>query len=216
MDKSLLGEISLRCNDIAYKDFSKPIYERCFLRASRNVARRYSIIQRIMDFEIDIPNYENLTDDEQTTKLGEEVELFLPSFKDEYLVKINDYEYTKVKRINREKYEYVLYRNENKILFNYSPRTGNDIVELRYVSDINVDDYDLEEIQPIIPSQYNEELISFACVEIAKLGIVKFAESAEGGKYTNILKLYGKDEKELNKNLIKDDNWVEMKVWRPY
>lgn len=216
MDNSLIGEIALRCNDISFKDFSKTVYEKCFLRSTRKVARRYGLIQRISEFNSIILNYDNLNEDEKTTKLSENIILSLPSFKSEYMVKVNNYEYTKVIRININKYEYVLYRDENKIWFNYSPRTSNDIIELRYTSDINIEDYDIEEIQPIIPSEYNEELISLACVEIAKLGIVKYNESVEGGKYSNILRLYAIDERDLNKNLIKNDAWIEMKIWRPY
>lgn len=216
MDNPLLGEIALRCNDVAYKDFSKSIHERCFLRASRRVARRYHLIQRVYDFKIEIPNYENLDNDKKEERLGRNSILYLPSFTAEYMVKINDYEYSKVKRINANNYEYVLYRDENKILFNYSPRSKSDKIEIRYTADINIEDYDVEEIQPIIPSQYNEELISLACVEVARLGIVKFKSSEEGNKYTKVLQLYSMDEEQLNKNLIKNDDWVEIKTWSPY
>jgi len=216
MDNSLMGEIALRCNDINFKDFGKSTYERCFLRASRKVARRYELIQRIYEFDSEIPDYSNLSSDKQTEKLNEEIIFNLSSFKAEYMVKVNNYEYTKVKRIEVGGYQYVLYRDENKILFNYSPRSENDKIELRYTADINIDDYDIEDLEPVIPSQFNEELISFACVEIAKLGIIKYANSGEGKKYENILKLYGTDERELNKDLIKNESWIEMQIWKPY
>ena len=75
MDNSLMGEIALRCNDINFKDFGKSTYERCFLRASRKVARRYELIQRIYEFDSEIPDYSNLSSDKQTEKLNEEMKL---------------------------------------------------------------------------------------------------------------------------------------------
>ncbi len=36
------------------------------------------------------------------------------------------------------------------------------------------DDFDVEELRPMIPTQYTEELLSYGVVEVSKLGIAKF------------------------------------------
>jgi len=234
MDKRLISEIALRCNDTGFKDFQRNVYERAFLRASRAVAKRYKLIQRELNFKVEIPVKEG---EDETTVLEEkcliDVIISVPSFTSEYKVVINNIEYTKVRDIkiqpvheniknavydynyDTEKignsYEYVLYRDQNKIYFNYSPRSLSDSIHLRYTSDINIEDYDIEELEPVIPSQYEEELIKLTLTEIAKLGIVKFNESAEGGKYTNVLRLYSIDERVLENNLIKDTPWIKIK-----
>lgn len=215
MDKKLISEIALRVDDINYDDFHYGIYERVLLRASRIVARRYKLIQR----EYKFTSYINVPDGEDEEsyieeKAKENIELSLMSFVSEYEVRINSQVYRKVNAIEENQKQYVLYRDNNKIWFNYSPRTKEDIVDIFYTSDINQDDYDIEEIQPIIPSQYNEELIAFAITELSKMGIVKFKNSEKGQKYSNAFKVYAIDPKNLDGDLLKDNPWAEMQVWR--
>jgi len=211
MDKRIISEVALRCNDTKFTDFQSSVYERALLRASRSVAKRYHLIQRESNFNIDIPIGENGDEDSVVEEKSLiDVVISLPSFTSEYKVIINNLEYTKVKDITDD-YQYTLYRDQNRIYFNYQPRTKSDSVHIRYTSDINEEDYDIEELEPIIPSQYEEELIKLTLVEIAKLGIVKFNESSEGGKYTNVLKLYSIDERILEKDLIKDTTWAVIR-----
>lgn len=217
MDKSIISEVALRVNDISYKDFDSSIYERCLLRASRKVAKRYQLIQRYYKFtsRISIPKGE----DEQAyleEKVKEVIKLAIPSFVSEYLVVINDMQYIKRDNIRINENEYYFKRDHNSINFNYTPRTKEDIVEIHYTSDINEDDYDVQELEPIIPSQYNEELIALAIVEVSKMGIVKFPNSEKGNKYKEALSIYGIDERSLDRKLLTNENWAEIKIWQPY
>lgn len=217
MDKRLISDIILKCNDTSFEDFQRSIYEKSLLKASRKIARRYQLIQRIYEFESKI--YVPDDEDEETyvdEKAKEDFTLGIPSFMAEYSVIINGRPYTKRDAAKENGYEYVLYRDHNQIWFNYSPRTANDEVMIKYTSNIEDDDYDVEELEPIIPSQYNDELTEAASVEVAKLGIAKFPNSAKGKKYEAILQLYYKDERNLNRSLLKNDNFVEINVWKPF
>lgn len=235
-----ISEIALRCDDVSFRDFDKGIYERCLLRATRVVARRYQIIQRITNFDIKISIPEGETEDDWVDQEKvKPVPLSLMSFTAEHRVIINGNDYLKVGKLSTtrvtdmtadideygsasgaatvstllvEDYNYILYRDHNSILFNYSPRTKDDSVEIWYTADINEEDYDLEELQPVIPSQYTEELLALSVTEVAKLGIPKFGKSDKGTKYVNLMKVYGLDENVLNNDLHKNDAWTVMKV----
>lgn len=217
MNKSIISEAALRCNDISFRDFDSTIYERCLLRASRKVARRYQLIQRIYEFNSVIPIPENVTEEEYVEdKVKIDIVLPIPSFVSEYEVIINNIGYSKRNNVTEDKYEYTLYRDHNSLLFNYSPRSKDDTVIIKYNSDINEDDYDVEEIAPVIPSQYTEELIDFTVVEVSKLGIVKYPNSERGQKYERALSLHTKDPRDLDSKLMKNDSWATVKVWSPY
>ena len=216
MDKKLISEIALRCGDIDFKDFDYIIYENTLLKASRKTARKYELIQRVRDFEVAISIPEGEDEDNYVDKqIKIDVPLDLMSFKAEYKIIINNKEYTKVKVVEVNQYQYVLYRNENQILFNYSPRTKSDNITMFYTADINVDDYDIEELQPVIPSQYEEELQDLATVTQAKLGASKFKGSEKGKGYYALIGLYGQNEDNYNRNLVKDTPWIQVKVWSP-
>ncbi len=236
MDKRLISEIALKCDDIELKDFHEGIYEKCLLRASRIVARRYSIIQRVVSFDakISIPEGE----DETTWVDQEKKKAFpipVPSFVAESKVIVNEIDYLKVGKIDTttlgtisadieeyedqdsklllaEDYQYLIYRDQSQYYLNYSPRTKSDSIELWYTSDINEDDFDVEELRPMIPTQYTEELLSYGVVEVSKLGIAKFNTSpAKVSKYKNLIQLYGIDENVLNNQLHTNDDWINIK-----
>lgn len=213
MDNKIVSEISLKCGDYDCKDFQREIYEDAYLTASRKVAKRYRLLHRFFTskFEIAIPENEN--ESEYLSKeIKKPIVLGVPSFYSEYNVKINGHLYIKAQSLDDFQYRYIAYKQDNNLMFNYYPRTKSDEITMMYVADVNIEDFD-EDIEPIIPSQYKEELMAFACVEMAKLGIVKFGESEKGKKYHNVFNLYRLDERNLEKNLIKDTAWVEMKIW---
>ena len=214
MDKIHISEIALRCGDIDFKDFDSTIYERSLLKATRKLARKYELIQRIREFNVSISIPENEDEDSYVEeKVLVNVPLDLMSFKAEYKVLVNGYNHTKVNVIHKNQYEYVLYRDQNQILFNYSPRTKDDKVILYYTADINIDDYDIEELQPVIPSSYEEELLDLGTVIHARLGVVKFKGSDKGNGYREAISMYSKNDSSLDRNLTKNQPWTVITPW---
>jgi len=212
---SLIKELALRAGDINFNDFDKYVYRKCLLTGKRIVAKRYSLVQRLFQFDSHCQLNDNELESPEQTK---DIKLPLTNMISEYKVLINNEEYRKVSELNYESaFEYVLTRNQNSILFNYWQRHETDNVKIYFTSDINKEDSDLEEYEAIIPSQYNEEVIAFSLVELAKLGIVKYANSEKGkAKYQALFQLYNKDERSLDRNLIQNKEWVAIKPWQPY
>ena len=212
MDR-LMSEISLRADDTSYDQLSKQHYRKALLVARRKVAKRYNLIQRLYSFETNLPKDLDAESPNDTT----DIILPMTNFISEYQVLVNDVSFTKVDRLNaNKKDEYVLERDHNRILFNYWFRGENDYVKIYFTSDINKEDFEIEELSPIIPSQYDEEVMQLALVEIAKYGIIKFSKTDKEDKYRNLFSIYGMDEKSLDKELIKNDAWVQMEVYRVY
>jgi len=210
---NLMNEIALRAGDSNFDDLQKNYYKKALLIAKRKVAKRYNLIQRLYTTEINIVGEEEITSPNET----EDVKLPMPNFVSEYQVLINDEPYTKADRLTIEsEKEYVLERNHNQILFNYWVRSEKDVVKIYFTSDINKEDFELETEAPIIPSQYNEEVMSLALVEIAKFGIIKYSGSDKEARYVNLVKLYGMDEVSLDKELIKNDKWAQIEVYHVY
>ena len=81
INKALISEIALRLADIQYKDFHKNIYEQALLRADREVAKKYQVINKIYQSEIEAET---------------EVILNLPNFKAEYFVSCEEQTLRKV------------------------------------------------------------------------------------------------------------------------
>jgi hypothetical protein len=212
---SLIKEMALRSNDINFDDFDQFSYRKCLLTARRIVAKRYSLIQRIFK----LTSHCLLSEDELVSpEVTKDIELPFTNFTSEYKVLVNNEVYNKVDKLTaNSEYEYVLGRDHNKVLFNYWLRNTTDEVKIYFVADINEEDSELEEYEAIIPSQYNEEIVSFALVELSKLGIVKFANSEKGkAKYQSLFQLYNRDERSLDRNLIKNKSWITIKTWQPY
>lgn len=223
----LLSEVTLRCGDSEFKDFPKQHYERMLHRAKRSIARKYQLIQRKYSFKVTAKTEEAIKNN---------VSVYIPSFDAETLVLINGREYGKSARnkirvveavediemisdanSNIEdynlsaEYSYQLFYDHRNLIFNYTPRTLSDDVELYYVSDINIDDYDEESFEPIIHSRYEESLIENTVVEMAKLGIGKFT-GEKADKYKNMISMYAKDGK--NPSLVPNEQWIVIKPWQ--
>jgi len=213
---NLLKEIALRVDDINFDDFDQYVYRKALLVSQRKVAKRYKLVQRFFKF---VSHFDVNVTDEEITNPGDTEDILLPftNFVSEYRVLINGIEYHKVSILKASsKYDYVLERNQNQILFNYWFRQEDDEVRIYYTSDINKEDSEVEEYEAIIPSQYKEEVIDLALMQIAKLGMVKFANTGKERKYDRLRQLYALDERSLDANLIKNDSWVEITIYQPY
>lgn len=199
---SLISEIALRCNDSQYTDFQRSTYEKVFYRVSRELSRKYNINNRFYNFVNTIEDIE------------EPILLKITSFKTENKVVINGKPYNKSSELKENCY--VLKYLNNQLYFNYYNKLSGDLIHIYYLADINIDDYDIEETKPIIPIQFEEELITLSLIEIAKLGIPKFGNSEKGQKYKDILSIYSKDKRELDVNLNTTENeWTVIKLWSP-
>jgi len=199
---NLIDEIALRCNDAQFEDFKKSTYKSILYRVLRELARKYQLLER----KISLNN--------QNTNPSDWIQLKIPSFREESRINVNGVLFVKDIALNDNTY-YLKYEN-NKSLFNYSPKAEKDVIEIYYLCDISKEDYDLEETTPIIPKMFEEEVIGECCKEIAKLGIPKFGkEVIKGQKYISILELYSKREN-LNQNLVKNNSWVTIELWEPF
>lgn len=219
-NKVLRNEVALRCGDVMYHEFDKDIYSRALLRANRMIARKYKIITRFAEFVNTIPIPNNLSESEEQTyldsKYNEDVLFHFPSFVTEHRFVVNGREYFKVDKVEANSYQYRFYYDQNNWYYNYSPRSKSDKIQIEYSSDINIEDYEIEELEPIIPTQYNEEIIALTVVEMSKIGIAKYHDSKLGEKYAALFKIYSKDPRDRDPNLIKNNTWVQMKPWSPY
>lgn len=199
MESELVNEIAFRCGDDNFEDFPRHQYERILNRVKRQIARKYKLNKHKYSFG------NNLTDEN-------EVPLDLPYFIAPVSLKVNNVEYelrTKMDFGNQQCH-YILQREYNKLLFNYSPKAKGDKLEIVYIADIPIFKENIEDIEPIIPTQYNEELIDLSVMEISKVGIAKFA-GKEGNKYTALLQMYAKNIKQYDQELIKKEGWVRLK-----
>lgn len=203
MDNStLVEEIALKCADSDYKDFDKNTYYHALYRATRTIAKRYSLFQKIYNFTL-----ESLTDD-----IEKDVILELPDFKEEINVFVNESPLIKVATQIELTGQYYLRTIENELHFNYS------IVEKSLKDDItiiyNAYPHKESDNEYYIPTKYEEELIRETLLYIAGLGVAKFKGDALE-KYKRILELNIKPiEKSPDPHLVENNNWVTMQVYK--
>lgn len=199
-DKEFISEITVRVDDIDFKDFNRSTYERMLLRAKRYVARKYRILNKVYTFEL----YNDANSKEP-------VKLNLPEFIGEYRVKVNKVEFLRDENLSMNN-TYIIEHFNNEILFNYKPKGNKDLIQIYYTADFSDDETENENIKPILPDEYDEEVISKALVEIAKSGIAKYPDpqSKQFLKYSNILKIY--DTVGKKSELIRSEDWIQIQV----
>ncbi|NPV12734.1 MAG: hypothetical protein HPY57_13185 [Ignavibacteria bacterium] len=191
-DKELIAEIAIKCNDPQFKDFPENIYVRELLRAKRKIALKYRVATRLYTFTKNNEENDN-----------EDIRLNIPGFLGEYRVKVNKAEYHRSE--DNEKLSDLTYKLEildGDIIFNYYPRNKNDLIKIYYTA--TFDNEENENIQPILPPEFEEEVINYTVLEIAKLGLAKFSDPKSEGflKYSNLIKLYG--DTRLKSELLKN------------
>lgn len=197
-DKHLINEVALRLNDESFRSFPKHHYQRVLDRVKRQISRKYKLDKRIYVFK-------------NTIREGE-IPIELPNYISPVSLKVNQQEYTLVNNVDYHSsdYEYKLFRDYNKLHFEYNHRSDEDTIELIYTADITIKDDYYEDITPVIPEQYNEEIINHFVVEMCKLGISKYI-GEEGRKYGTLIQLYARNLKEYDQNLIKKEGWSVIK-----
>lgn len=198
---SLISQLALMTDDTEYKDFGKPIYEQAILKANRNIAKKYEIVNRHYSF---VARGDGVSD----------IELTIPSYKDEYKVMVNGTEYTKEEQTElRNDEKYYLYNNSRSLLFNYTPRSLGDEINIYYVADITLSDYDLEETTPVIPSKYEDEQLEIALIHLVQLATAKFS----GGKlekYQRLRQEYRTNPDETDSMLLTTKRWMKFQPFQ--
>jgi hypothetical protein len=221
IDSKLIHTLANQCNDSYFKDFNRARYEEALYRADRTVARKYQILERMLEFNtpIVVPP-ESESDDEYITKQkNTDIELDLPSFHQEIKVILrastsgNEEILTKSKEHELEAgtYTYYLTYGVDKWLFNYLPRTTEDTIIIFYMCGATVEKFDADVNQPVIPNKYEDERIKYALQNIAKEGIAKFKEDRQK-KYISVLRL--NSDTRIDSNLVETQDFPEIKPYR--
>ena len=221
--KEALSETALKCGDPFFRDFSKNIYSQAVFRAERGIAKRYSILDRM----ITITNTDGVAELAITPLNfnGEwRVEVFRTG-EDNLIGDFREYSRTDDVTLGNEtmsiavpKQRYSLKYMANQYLFNYSWPQKNDVINIYYTSSIaNEEDYTTFDDQgnpnliPILPNKYYEETVRRAVIYIAELGIAGF-QGEKLKRFMNILKRYTRPEDTSpERGLEKDRPWIVMK-----
>ena len=199
-DKEMINVLALRCSDPFFKEFPESTYELSLLRAKKAIALKYKVSSRKYELK-----YRNDLNNIKPIKLE------IPDFNAEYRVKINNVEYFIKSGDKLEDMEYSLERLENALYFDYKPRKEVDNIQIYYISNF-CEEEEIEASKPILPPEYDEEVLNYATLEVAKMGLAKYPiETTENfKKYYNLVKLYG-DSQKLKAELLKGQNeWTTI------
>ena len=220
INKALISEIALRLADIQYKDFHKNIYEQALLRADREVAKKYQVINKIYQSEIETET---------------EVILNLPNFKAEYFVSCEEQTLRKVthKIENLMENCYYLEMLDGSLRFAYKKTnlfatTEEEFNELQDVLLTTTNETEststnkITILYTIIPDKelyttndyiisdiYDEERIIFSMRYLCQIGIATY-NGDKKQKYFDILKMIS-DNNDFDKKLVKDNAWITIK-----
>jgi len=201
--KEIISEIALRCDDVGFNDFPLNIYERAYERATRVIAKKYSLFQRIESFTLS----------EYAQNLEEDCILELDDFNEEISVIVNDTVMDKVTNRIELTGQYYLHRIDDELKFNYAllEKALTDKITIIYtcLPTINYDEGEF-----YIPHRYEEELIREIIIYMARVGVVKFKKESSV-KYQKLLQLYMRNDT-YDKDAIENKEWIAVKVWQPY
>lgn len=194
------------CNDPNYNEFPQSFHREALLYAKRKIARKYGLLARRYVFTC-------YAKDEAEKK--NPVDLKIHSFDAESGIIINGNEY---KRADNLRFvddpalkQYQLYFGTQNYQFNYIPRSEADEVQLFYLADITVDDYDDESITPLVPEKYEDELLRKGLIYIAEAGISKFIGTISE-KYLKIFRI--NSGKRVDTKLGEKQSWPDIKVFK--
>lgn len=233
MDR-LLSEVAVRCDDVKCVDFTKNEYGRALHRANRIIAKRYSLLVKVVSYKLS----------ELTNDLTKDIELEVLDMKAENIVWVNDIRLTK--RGNDlvdgwDYYSYYLDYRMDKWYFNYklgstfgqsnvdvtnmditermstalterdtsADDTGKSLTDQIVIQYTVIPDSETEEGDYIIPSLYEEEQIEEAILYLSKIGMARFKED-KLKKYERLFKLHFKSD-DYNKFNVPSREWVEIK-----
>ena len=157
MTEHLYNILAVRCSDTNYSDFLKSFHQEALKYANRKIARKYSLLTRYYSFKC-------IAENEQAAL--KPVKLKLHSFSEEIKILINDAEYDRGTsgKLDTEKNQYELYWGTDSYLFNYTNRSLEDVIQMTYMAEIGIDDFDDKSVTPIIPEKYDDEVLRYALI----------------------------------------------------
>lgn len=203
---SLISEAAERVFDPSFRELPKSVYEQALFRANRIIAKKYSVMQAVKTVE-DTPAAEE--------DLVLNIKLEVPSFRGEYLVVVNGVEYRKVpdNEIEPDSYTYHMYEDQEGLKFNYSPRKVAEKNEIQIYYTVIPDLSSYETTEPVIPTRYREEQIEYMVQDLCRMAIPRVTGHAKD-KYIELLKLYSKQENDIDPRLTQNNSWTEIKLWQ--
>jgi hypothetical protein len=197
-DKETIAQIALMCGDSNYTDFTEGIYAQACFRAQRDVAKTYDILKRTIEL---ISNNDLLE------------EILIRDLKVEYEVKVNGEIFLKKTSFDPDEdtYKYELIYDPVNRLYSiiYTGKKDGDVISISYTS-IGLTSEESDGI-PVIPEQYEEELLEAATLYMAKLGIAKFIDEKKA-KYQDLYRIYNR--RQYDSRIAKDNSWIEVKPFR--
>ena len=206
MKETVISEVSLLIDDLNYKDFPKHIYENAYYRATRTIAKKYEIFQKIESFILD----------SSISSIEQDCLLDLEDYLEEIQVSINKRKLHKTSNQITEIDTYYIKRLEDSYYFNYYTvdKSLKDNIVIMYKTIPEKTTYENGEFY--IPHLYEEELIRETALYLIKIGISKFnQEKLE--KYSRIYQLLvGERRSEIDKRIPENKEWVVVKTWKPY
>lgn len=223
--KEFISEAASRCNDLSFKEFSKGAYYNALYRANREIARKYHIFRKILEFKLS----------DKSSDYSKDIVIDIPDLQDVILVNVNGVNLRKKDHqliSGIDSFSYYLVKSEDGLyLFNYQmgvviteetvyvnpdireyvntsvvERDAEDESQIKYGKNAAdkitivyqaMPDRDSDESEFEIPTRWEEEQLDRAVVHIAKLGIAKFTEE-KLEKYTRLFRLYS-DNSDFNK-----------------
>ena len=198
-DKDLISEISLKCGDEDFKDFDKNIYAQAVFRGQREIAKRYKILQKKIEFTIYDEDIHN-----------GQVKLPTPNFQGSEKLTINGEAYEKSRDIDDTIKQYRIETDLDGVWWiEYTNPQDGDVIWMLYTSI----GFDASEVDgtPVLPRKFYEETIKESILYLAQIGIAKFRDE-KLEKYTRLFQLYG--DKDTDFDLEADRGWVQIKPFQ--
>jgi hypothetical protein len=216
LSPSIISEVALRCFDPKFEDFRPLFYEQAFVNASRTIARKYSILERILEITDTVTVAEGSTLDEEVLKPFTLDMTKLVGYNDPYKVVINQRLYTRTfeDELVQDSFNYTLKDTDKGLELNFSPRLSENIIWIYYTAVPEAQEFSDDTLIPFIPQKYREELKDLMTTEIAKQGIVKFDAKTQE-KYKNVLNLYGVNPKEIDPMTAPSKPWIGIRIFNP-
>lgn len=223
--KSVIGEVSILCNDVQMSEFQLEEYERAFHRSVRQVAKLYGIFECVKVF--------SPAEDDQ------EIEIKIPGFLTEMAVYVNDILLTKARTVDsrfpknfiqvieantqgftiesiavEDTSAYYLAEINGKKLFAYGNMQKTDVITFYYriLPDVQY----LEEEKgnyPSIQNNLEEEVIRETILYLCKIAAAKFTSPQDPltEKWKRIYLVHRRTNADKDKASSQNREWITMK-----
>ncbi len=238
--QEIISEIAERCGDISLQDFDFQTYYKVFGRANRLIAKKYQILEKTVTFTAaEMINDGDMTKDILLNLPDFKSEIYV-NVNGIDLVKVSNafqpnwrYCYYIERRESDWYFNYIMEQGivigENVTNYDITEYMSKDLFQrfddgdISYTSqkvatdEITIIYNCLPEVTSflksdyLIPQEYQEEQIMLSIIDIARIGIAKFAGTEEKlNKYKNLISLYSRPQNEKDKYLGKNTEFVKI------